>query len=73
MTKARRNVARVKTRGEKKKKKSAKTPSKAVTLKPSPTNDSVILDLNVAKTPHTTEQSDATLPANEKPPENKEP
>ena len=71
MTKARRNAASPKPKGGKKKK-SLKSNSTAVTLKPSPTKDSVIPDLNVAKFPHTTEQSDATLPANEKPPENKE-
>ena len=69
MTKARRNTSRPKAKSQKKKKKTPKTTRTEDTGDTSPTNDPATLDLNVTKSPHTTTQSNATLPANEKPPE----
>ena len=69
MTKARCNTSRPKAKSQKKKKKTPKTTRTKDTGDTSPTNDPATLDLNVTKPPHTTTQSNATLPANEKPPE----
>ena len=68
MTKARRNTSRPKAKSQKKKKTSKTTRTEDIG-DTSPTNDPATLDLNVTKSPHTTTQSNATLPANEKPPE----
>lgn len=69
MAKARRNTSRPKAKSQKKKKKTPKPTRTDDTSDTSPTNDPATLDLNVTKSPHTPTQSNATLPANEKPPE----